>query len=87
MPRRRFNAFEYYLNKIGMLEQILEKAPQCKNCEHLEFWSFVPECFVEKVSKEYCPSCPKYDGNEWEILTMDDIEIPDTEKYPKMGVL
>ena len=74
MPRGR-NAFEYYLNKIGMHNQILEIAPQCKDCEYLDFWGFVPKHFVDVISKEHCPSCPKYDGNEWVINDWDDMII------------
>ena len=74
MPREHYNAFEYYLNKIGIREQILKVSPQCKDCEYMEFWGFVPRHFVDTVSKKYCPSCSKYDGNEWVLDSWETFE-------------
>jgi len=60
MPRERFNPIEYYFVKISARNRLLERNPQCKDCEQMQFWTFSPDYYNNTVLNKYCKTCPKY---------------------------
>ena len=57
-----WDIMEHYLVKIAVSKRILEQNPQCKDCEHMQFWAFTPELHQRITLKKYCPVCPNFSG-------------------------
>jgi len=69
--RRKFNHFEYYLNKITIHKRLLEAHPECIDCEHMGFWIFSPEYYRNHILPTYCTVCEKFNDLEAEISGSD----------------
>jgi len=57
-----WDIMEHYLVKIAVSKRILEQNPQCKDCEHMQFWAFTPARHQRITMKQYCPNCPNFSG-------------------------
>lgn len=64
MSEGKFYPIEYYLAKTAVHSKILEKNPQCADCEHMQFLTFSPESYKNLTLKKYCSSCPKFEEVE-----------------------
>lgn len=74
MTRRHFDPIQYSLEKIAILNSLLEKYPQCEDCEHMNFWGFSPK--THKITLEkYCSQCPKFTKKMLVYVYNDELEI------------
>lgn len=60
--RKKYDPIVYMMEKVAHHSMLLEKNPQCKDCEHMQFMSFNYDIHLSVTRKKYCFQCPRYKG-------------------------
>ncbi|MCL2399874.1 MAG: hypothetical protein FWC91_09070 [Defluviitaleaceae bacterium] len=58
--QKKHDPIVYMMEKVAHHSMLLEKNPQCGDCEHMQFVSFNYDIHLNVTRKIYCSQCIKF---------------------------